>query len=114
MWRNIPHYKHRHGELRQTEVQEHPEPSHTRPLMNSEQLAIVLDPQWSPRRTYKEGPKKAKVKSLEHKKKTKKRCTSSNSRPLLSYNVLSTHLDITSKDNVGRENTHIIRPISPT
>ena len=26
--------------------------------MNSEQHAIVLDPQWSPRRSYREGPKR--------------------------------------------------------
>jgi hypothetical protein len=43
------------------------------------------------------------VKSLEHKKEILKRNTSSNSRPLLSYSVLSIHLDITSKDNAGRE-----------
>jgi hypothetical protein len=45
MRRNTPHCKHRHGGLRQTEVQEHPERTHVPPLMNSEQHAIVLDPQ---------------------------------------------------------------------
>ena len=56
--RNTPHCKHRHGGLRQTVVQEHPERTHPPPLMNSEQHAIVLNPQWSPQRTYKEGPKR--------------------------------------------------------
>lgn len=72
MRRNTPHYKHQHGGLPQTEVQEYSELILASHPMNLEQHAIVLNPRWSSRRTCREGPKGEGVKLFECRKKSLK------------------------------------------